>query len=395
MASFLRPLPLAALSFALFSLGCGSNDPTAPEPPLFALTGTFSDSAGRSTPARIAIPAGRTGPITVAVCAAEDAVVDLVVGTQNDTTDTNCERVTFNAVAGRTYEALVYSVSGSGRFNGCYSISLYQCEVGPPTVGGPGGPGGGNPPPASCTPRPWSANDNDVPAGYYASAEGKTGAALIQALHAITCTQRVLGYTFARDSMYANVDDPDNDNLITDIYVGRTAEVFSRASAAAVNFNTEHTWPQSRGAEQDPAQSDINILFSADETSNSVRLNYPFGNVTGSVDWTSPAQPGVNERSRRGLNGSRIVFEPRDSKKGDIARAILYFYVRYKLRPTASFSLQNFNVEEATLIQWSQQDPPDDFERARNNRVFRAQGNRNPFIDRPEFVAAIGDFPNA
>ena len=391
MASLLRPRPLAALSLVLFALGCGSNDPTAPQPPVFALTGTFSDSAGRTNPARISIPAGRTGPMTVAVCAAEDAVIDLVVGTQNDTTDTNCERVTFNAVAGRTYEAQIFSISGSGRFNGCYSISLYQCQVVPPT---PGGPGGGDPPAANCTPRPFSANDNDVPAGYYASAEGKTGVALIQALYAITCTQRVLGYTRARDSMYANVDDPDNDDIIIDIYVGRSATVNSRATAAAVDFNTEHSWPQSRGANEDPAESDINILFSADETSNSVRLNYPFGNVTGSVDWTSPAQPGVTERSRRGLNGSRIVFEPRDSKKGDIARAILYFYVRYKLSPTPSFSLQNFNVEEATLIQWSQQDPPDEFERARNNRIFRAQGNRNPFIDRPEFVAAIGDFPN-
>ena len=389
MSPFLRLRPLAALSLVLVALGCGSNDPTAPKPPVFALTGTFSDSAGRTTPSRIAIPAGRTGPITVAVCAAEGAVIDLVVGTQNDTTDTNCERVTFNAVAGRTYEAQIFSVSGSGRFNGCYSISLYQCEVVPPTPGGPGGP-----PPASCTPRPFSANDNDVPAGYYSSAEGKTGTALIQALYAITCTQRVLGYTAARDSMYANVDDPDNDDIIIDIYVGRSATVNSRATAAAVDFNTEHSWPQSRGANEDPAESDINILFSADEVSNSVRLNYPFGNVTGNVDWTSPPQPGLDERSRRGTNAGRIVFEPRNSKKGDIARAILYFYVRYKLAPTPSFSLQNFNVEEATLIQWSQQDPPDEFERARNNRVFRAQGNRNPFIDRPEFVAAIGDFPN-
>ena len=389
MSSLLRPRPLAALSLVLFAVGCGSNDPTGPQPPVFALTGTFSDSAGVQSPARISIPAGRTGPMTVAVCAAEGAVIDLVVGTQNDTTDTNCERVTFNAIAGRTYEAQVFSVSGSGRFNGCYSISLYQCEVIPPTPGGPGGP-----PAANCTPRPFSPGDTAVPAGYYAGAEGKTGVALIQALYAITCTQRVLGYTFARDSMYANVDDPDNDDIIIDIYVGRSATVNSRATAAAVDFNTEHTWPQSRGANEEPAQSDINILFSADEISNSVRLNYPFGNVTGSVDWTSPPQPGVNEQSRRGMNAGRIVFEPRDSKKGDIARAILYFYVRYKLGPTPSFSLQNFNVEEATLIQWSQQDPPDEFERARNNRVFRAQGNRNPFIDRPEFVAAIGDFPN-
>ena len=89
------------------------------------------------------------------------------------------------------------------------------------------------------------------------------------------------------------------------------------------------------------------------------------------------------------------MFEPRNAKKGDIARAILYFYTRYNLRRTDNFTLENFNDEEAILIQWHNADPPDAFERQRNSLAFRAQGNRNPFIDRPEFVAAVGNWPNS
>jgi endonuclease I len=54
--------------------------------------------------------------------------------------------------------------------------------------------------------------------------------------------------------------------------------------------------------------------------------------------------------------------------------------------------LDNFWLEEETLIQWAAADPPDAFERQRNSLAFRAQGNRNPFVDRPEFVAAVGVF---
>jgi endonuclease I len=99
--------------------------------------------------------------------------------------------------------------------------------------------------------------------------------------------------------------------------------------------------------------------------------------------------------SKQGFNAQNVeVFEPRNAKKGDIARAIFYFYTRYNLRRPATFSLQNFVIEEATLIQWHNADPPDAFERQRNALAFRAQGNRNPFIDRPELVAAVGDWPN-
>jgi endonuclease I len=44
-----------------------------------------------------------------------------------------------------------------------------------------------------------------------------------------------------------------------------------------------------------------------------------------------------------------------------------------------------------TLLAWNKVDPVDDLERRRHQRIIEVQGNRNPFIDRPEFAAAIWD----
>src|SRR5688572_22319783 len=149
--------------------------------------------------------------------------------------------------------------------------------------------------------------------------------------------------------MYSYVEDPDNNDLLADIYVGRVATVNSRATAATANFNTEHSWPQSKGAQADPAMSDIHHLFPSDASANSERSNLPFGVVTGTPVWTSPDPDGDGDVSKRGPNANgTMVFEPRNAKKGDVARAILYFYVRYNSRRTPNFTLENFIIEEGT-----------------------------------------------
>lgn len=47
---------------------------------------------------------------------------------------------------------------------------------------------------------------------------------------------------------------------------------------------------------------------------------------------------------------------------------------------------------ESILKQWHLSDPPDNFERERNERIFNHQGNRNPFVDNPDWVNKISDF---
>ena len=70
----------------------------------------------------------------------------------------------------------------------------------------------------------------------------------------------------------------------------------------------------------------------------------------------------------------------------------MYFYTRYNGQPTSKYTTNNFKVEKSILRKWHEMDPPDATERLRNDVVFSIQGNRNPYIDHPEYVAAIPDF---
>ena len=379
---------------------CSSDNPVRPVER--DLTGFFEGTIEEGRTTTESFVAGRSGPTHVVVCApVGDLIavqVDGLAGVADE--DGNCVRTEFTGREGRRHYVAITSIEGDGgRYAGCFATSLVDCE--PIAVASTPTPAG------SCTTRPFSA-DTTTPAGYYAEAEFATGIRLAHELHWITCSQRILAdpsepfyadeaYEHSRDSLYDFVDDPDGDDVIVDIYTGRAETVTTRAQAAAEDFNTEHTWPQSLGADELPAFSDLHHLFTSDEVANSQRSNNPFGIVVDTLWESAPvAVPGGGtETSVRGRDADgNMVFEPRDSRKGDVARAILYFFVRYALDPEFDLDLSNFALEEATLIQWHQQDPPDTFEKQRNAMVFRAQGNRNPFIDHPEWVGAIGDFPN-
>ncbi len=268
---------------------------------------------------------------------------------------------------------------------GLLALSVASCSNASSAVGPP------PPPPDSCTTTP-----PNVAGGYYAAAANRCGAALLSSIHQIIRGQRLLGYTSARDSLYAFID-RGNRPWIVDLYTGREAVgVTTRASAAANRINTEHTWPRSFGAENDPSLSDLHHLFSSDETANSQRSNFPFGIVRGTVLWTSSNPPTPGDVSRRGYangNSGVIVFEPRRSVRGDIARALLYFYTRYNAQRPGGYNLGNFAFERDLLVAWAREDPPDAWERARNEGIFRAQGNRNPYIDWPELLELIQGFP--
>lgn len=76
--------------------------------------------------------------------------------------------------------------------------------------------------------------------------------------------------------------------------------------------------------------------------------------------------------------------------RGDVARIVFYMDVHYdflSLEDTITAPNQLGNL--STLLRWHQEDPVDNFEKSRNERIYGYQGNRNPFIDHPEYVNSI------
>jgi endonuclease I len=226
---------------------------------------------------------------------------------------------------------------------------------------------------------------------YYRTAHGKAGVDLLRSLHEIvTDGHKMRTYDKARHMMFKFVDDLDDDDKVEDLYTGKkVADVYDLPSADKQGLTAEHAWPQSKGA-TDIAKSDLHSLFPVDGAVNTMRSNNPFG-IVEIPQWASPAVEGVNELSLLGLDehGNK-VFEPRASKRGDVARAQLYFFTRYYGDRPKRFKLDGFAASLPTLLAWHRKDPPDAAERARNDAIFRAQGNRNPFVDHPDYVDRIG-----
>ncbi|MDX1805042.1 MAG: endonuclease [Alcanivorax sp.] len=90
--------------------------------------------------------------------------------------------------------------------------------------------------------------------------------------------------------------------------------------------------------------------------------------------------PGVQNDSRCGYKLSFQSFEPPDSAKGNVARAMLYMYHKYKLPLIGTLQMYQ---------RWNRLDPVDDAERHRNDVIEKLQGDRNPFIDDPEQVNTL------
>jgi deoxyribonuclease-1 len=151
-------------------------------------------------------------------------------------------------------------------------------------------------------------------------------------------------------------------------------------------INIEHTWPRSRfGLKKgSPAfrvrEADLHHLYPTNSKANSTRSNLYFGEF--------PKTSGLRDcaASKRGIikATNRFGFEPPAEHKGNVARAIFYFSVRYDSKIPA--------YEEFLLRQWNIVDPVDAEELDRNDGVEKLQGNRNPFIDDAALVSLIQDY---
>ncbi|MBM7170256.1 endonuclease [Streptomyces sp. G44] len=223
---------------------------------------------------------------------------------------------------------------------------------------------------------------------YYKDAVGKSGPALKSALHTIVSKQTKLSYSQVWDALKTTDQDPANSANVILLYTG-TSRSKSSSGGDQGDWNREHVWAKSHGdfGTATGPGTDIHHLRPEDVTVNGIRGDKDFDNGGGAV----PGAPGNL------TDGDS--FEPRDAVKGDVARMILYMAVRYDGEDGFRDLEPNDKVANGSapaigrlsvLKQWSDEDPPDAFEKNRNQIIFdRFQHNRNPFIDHPEWVEAI------
>ncbi len=238
---------------------------------------------------------------------------------------------------------------------------------------------------------------------YYQPATGKTGSELKTALHNIIKGHTELPYSTKSASDTYNVwealeetdEDPSNSDNVILIYTGRSIPKSEKSKNSEQDYwNREHIWAKSHGL-GDPyedlgAATDIHALRACDASVNSARSNKFFDN-------------GGNAHSEANLCFyDSDSWEPRDAVKGDIARMIFYMAVRYEnengetdLELTDDMSYSTISDKTPvfgkleTLKIWNSQDPVDDTEKSRNEKIYTIQNNRNPFIDHPEWVDEV------
>ncbi|MEO0469660.1 MAG: lamin tail domain-containing protein [Bacteroidota bacterium] len=196
-----------------------------------------------------------------------------------------------------------------------------------------------------------------------------------------------LGYSTARGYMYGYIDN--KNNQLTCVYGGfQLSWNFGNTGTNPAPINAEHTVPQSFFGSAEPMRSDIHHLFPTYGPWNSTRSNLPFADINDNVttkwmrlDQEQSTIPGslIDEYSEFASG----QFEPREDHKGDCARAIFYFYTMYPTQGGSISSVGDIN----TLYQWHLQDPPDSDEILRNDDIETYQGNRNPYVDNPGWVA--------
>jgi endonuclease I/V8-like Glu-specific endopeptidase len=146
---------------------------------------------------------------------------------------------------------------------------------------------------------------------------------------------------------------------------------------AGMPFNCEHVVPQSYFNKVEPMRGDMHHLFACEKDCNSFRSNIPYFDFTDFLEAV---------RSKCGMRKEN-KFEP-EAGKGAVARATLYFLMRYpgEINNTAKEYTED---RLATLLKWHRDAPPDLYEHHRNQAIFEKQGNRNPLIDFPELAEKI------
>lgn len=201
----------------------------------------------------------------------------------------------------------------------------------------------------------------------------------------------VLNYSNAKDLMYGTIYR--EGDSVSCVYSGHTVflpkdidpSTFLYMNGNSNGINAEHTYPRSKGASEGNAHSDMHHLFPTRSPINSSRSNFPFGEIEDNqvdtwfyLDKENDEIPSedIDLYSER-INGK---FEPREDHKGNVARAMFYFYTMYK-EEALSADPEFFQLQREILCEWHILDPVDLLEWERTYLIAEYQdGQPNPFI---------------
>jgi deoxyribonuclease I len=206
----------------------------------------------------------------------------------------------------------------------------------------------------------------------YEAIQGLCGSDLLRGLRNIASTNRQFSYRDARQEMFSKLDN--EDGVVCSVYSDRCLQTTGIPNHQIMNC--EHSWPQSMGA-TGIAKSDLHHLYPVMSKMNSRRSNHPFCVVERTSYDAYGSALGYSEYGTR-------CFEPRDEHKGDVARSMFYFSMRYGKSIDSE--------QEGFFREWLEQDPVSVKETMRNDDIESFQKNRNPFVDHPEFVLMIDNF---
>ena len=203
----------------------------------------------------------------------------------------------------------------------------------------------------------------------------------------ITTTHtKTISYSELQTLMKSSDVDPQNPSNLLLIYGSQASGTHQRSRAINGSWNREHVYAKSKGTPNlgtSGPGADGHHLRPADNTLNSTRGSLLFDDGTGATAYKT----------------SRGGWYPGEEWKGDVARILMYMYVRYNSRCLPLNITMNPSTYSSDfpdiLLKWNVEDPVSDFERQRNNVVANTQKNRNPFIDNPYLATVIWGGPAA
>ena len=271
------------------------------------------------------------------------------------------EIVPNNIIAGTTYHFAIFAYNGPDNFRN-YNMTPYLWNYTTPAT--------------------------MLQPGYYDNLN-TASPSFMNDLHALVNPHQQQYYSYYGNLMILNFETRDttlNRRVVTCVYSGENKIYSEPFSWSSTGYSREHTychsWMPTNPATNLPEYSDYHHLFPSNlNSANILRSNHPLGEVINETTSFLACKSGTN-------SSGQTVFEPRDEHKGNAVRAIMYQALCYNSVGGNNWALPS-SQDQMTLKQWHFQDPPDNWEIARNDYIESLQGNRNPIIDSIDYVCFV------